>query len=272
MKTDAKAEIVLITPAIAHEWLEDRWPEQRPIRKSHVMRLASDMESGRFKLSPDAIVRVKGKLANGQHRLEAVLQSGTSQHFLVLNSNDDELYKVIDAGLRRTAADGLIDLEYNKSLPSIARWVMAYYSQDEISAARTPADVNSNSQKYITQSMLIDYCRQHRDCLIEAAVFVKSLYAQTKLMPVSVAGAVYVLASQHKKTDQAKVFLSNVYIGGGSDSSEDLRNRLISNRGAKTKFTSGFIFGLTMKSFKAFCDGRRPGVLRWAKEEGMAVI
>lgn len=272
MKTEVKAEILHITPDTAAMWLSDKWPEQRPLKKSHVRRLANDMEKGEFKLSPDAIVKVKGRLANGQHRLEAVIASGQPQPFLVMSCDDEELYKVIDSGMRRTASDGLIELQHSKNLPSIARWVMAYEQQDEVAAARTPADVNSNSARYISQSQLIDYCRFNSEILIEAAKFVAPLYKETRLLPISVGAALYVLAGTRNKKGQIKSFLTKVYVDGGSDAAGDLRNRLISNRGAKTKFTSGFMFGLSIKAFKAFAEGKRPGLLRWSSDEGIVSI
>jgi hypothetical protein len=57
MKTNASVEVIKITPEIATEWLADRWGEQRTVRSAHVNRLAADMEAGRFKISPDAILR-----------------------------------------------------------------------------------------------------------------------------------------------------------------------------------------------------------------------
>lgn len=270
MKTTAIAEVLKITPETATEWLSDRWGEQRGVRIGHVNRLAADMEAGRFKVSPDAILRIKGKLANGQHRLTAVVQSGKPQTFLVLESNDEELYKVIDAGLRRTVSDGLIGIMHSKSIPSISRWVKAYENKTLRPSHRTGHDSSDHAKP--TQIELIDYCIGNREILVEAASFVNPMYEKVSLLPLSIGGAVYTIAASRGLSEKARAFLHQVYIDGGNSAAGDLRNRLILNRGSKARLNLGYIFGITIKAFKSFCNGSRPGVLKWAKDEEFPTI
>lgn len=94
-----------VSPADATEMLKKLDPRQRPANKDHVRRLAADMTDGRFGLSPDPVVVLKnGNLANGQHRLMAVVQSGTTQALMVSSGWDEDVYPIMDAGLRRTLA------------------------------------------------------------------------------------------------------------------------------------------------------------------------
>ena len=275
MKTNATAEVKKITPEIATEWLADRWGEQRTVRTAHVNRLAADMEAGRFKISPDAILRIKNKLANGQHRLTAVVQSGKAQSFLVMESNDEELYKVIDAGLRRTVSDGLIGIQFAKSIPSIARWVQSYETRNLKQSSRcgSEASVTPGTNQWPTQCELIDYCIGNHEVLSEAASFVNPLYTQTRLMPLSIGAAVYVLAAaRNGHLEKAKSFLQQVYLEGGNTAAGDLRNRLIANRGGKSKLNPGYVFGITIKAFKSYYNGTRPGILKWAKDEEFPTI
>lgn len=273
MKTNASAEVKKITPELATEWLAERWGEQRNIRIGHVNRLAADMESGRFRVSPDAILRIKNKLANGQHRLSAVVKSGKAQYFLVMESNDEELYKVIDAGLRRTVSDGLIGIQYAKSLPSIARWVQAYETKTLRAGARSGSESGADAPYYSTQSELIEYCIDNQEILSEAASFVYPLVEQTRVMRLSIGAAIYVLAaSREGYLEKTKTFLQQVYIEGGNTAAGDLRNRLIANLGGRSKLNAGYIFGITIKALKAFNNGTRPGVLKWAKDEEFPVL
>jgi hypothetical protein len=275
MKTNASVEVIKITPEIATEWLADRWGEQRTVRSAHVNRLAADMEAGRFKISPDAILRIKNKLANGQHRLTAVVQSGKAQSFIVMESNDEELYKVIDDGLRRTVSDGLIGIQYSKSIPAIARWVQSYETKSLRQGARygSEASVYPGTNNWPTQCELIDYCLGNHEVLSEAASYVNPLYTQTKLLPLSIGAAIYTLAAaRNGYLEKAKTFLQQVYIGGGNTAAGDLRNRLIANRGSKSRLKAGYVFGITIKAFKSFYNGSRPGVLKWAKDEEFPTI
>jgi hypothetical protein len=83
-------EKTFITPAMAEEWLSKKWDRQRPFREGHVQRLMSDLLSGKFHYGPQAIAFDKrGRLVDGQHRLEAARRSGQGFHSLVAYDLDD---------------------------------------------------------------------------------------------------------------------------------------------------------------------------------------
>jgi len=268
MKINARVEIMNITPAIATEWLKNRWEGQRVVRPNYGKRLTADMAAGRWRLSCDAILRIMGKVANGQHRLEAVVASGTSHNFIVMESTDQELYKVIDAGLKRTVGDGLGNIEYSKVIPSIARWVQAYDQNQIRSSSRTAADMSKNKQgSSPTQVQLIDYCIDNEELLSEAARFSTGLYMKTRIVPQSIAGAIYVLGSNINQKNAAQMFLQNLFEGGENSSATLLRNRLIASRGSRTRMTKGHLFALTIKAFKNFLKNKTLGVLKVSIDE-----
>jgi hypothetical protein len=278
MKLNISASLEKITPEIATEWLSEKWGDQRIIRPSHVARLAADMEAGRFKVSPDAVTRIMGKLANGQHRLMAVVSSGKAQQFLVLESNDEELYKVIDAGLKRTVTDAIRGMAYSKAVPSIARWVMSYGQQTLYRGARNSSEgsagtysKNTKSQRFPTQVQVINYCLENEDILVEASSFTNPLYVKTRLFNLSMGGAIYIIGSSRNK-EKTKEFLEQVYVSGGQSAAGDLRNRLISNQTSRAKLRPGYIFGIAIKSLKSFLNGSRLGNLKWADSEGFPTI
>ena len=270
MKTNATVEVTKVTPEQATDWLAERWGEQRTVRTGHVLTLASDMTAGKFKLTPDAILRIKGKLANGQHRLAAVVLSGKPQYFLVMTSNDEELYKVIDAGLHRTVSDGLMGVSYSKAIPAVARWVQAYESGSLSPGGRSGGEAGGDQKP--SQCELIDYCISNQQVLSEAAAFVAPLYDRTKLLRPSIGASIYVISATRGHLEKVKEFLTQVYISGGNTAANDLRNRLIVEQRSKSKLTAGYIFGITIKAFKSFLNGTRPGVLKWAKDEGFPNI
>lgn len=94
-----------VTPEMAAKWLENKYTLQRPLNVQHVGRLAADMRERRFELSPDPVVILTdGSLANGQHRLWAVLESDQTVPLLVSTGWPPSVYKIMDAGLRRSLA------------------------------------------------------------------------------------------------------------------------------------------------------------------------
>lgn len=261
---NAQITIETITPQYADTLLQDKFDGQRNIRTAHAKSIASDMSSGRFHLGPDAIVLLKGKLANGQHRLEAVRISGKPQQFIVLRSTDDDLYKVIDCGMKRSVGDAFLSSPYCKHIPSIARWVLSY--DDE---AISPASKSAKPVIVETQIDLINYCQNNLKELSSAAAFVLPLYKKYGLMPVSISGAILFIASRLGKANQAMSFFEQVYTGefASGKPSNDLRNRLINNAQAKARLPQGYIFGITLKALKSHINGTRPGVLKWLESE-----
>ena len=277
MKSTATVEIMKIDPEMAESMLANRWHEQRNVRIAHVARLVSDMESGRFGISPDAITLIKGKLANGQHRLEAVVRSGKPQTFLVMESNDEELYKIVDSGLKRTVADGLIGVSYAKEISSIARWVMAYEEDTLFPSARASSEAASKPsggkhRTFISQAAVIDYCIDNQESLTSAASFTVSLWSLSRVLPVSLGGALYVLGCKHGKKDLIEKFLHDLYVGGCDNCANDLRNRLNMRKTSKAKVSMGYVFGLCVKAFNAFCRGSRPSKFQWSSREGFPEI
>lgn len=256
MKIQARVEIVNVSPEMARSWLNDLWPDQRLVRSSRVEQYTEDMNEGRFRLSSDAILRIRGKLANGQHRLQAVIESGTTQPFIVMHSDDDQLYKIIDAGLRRTAADALKTLECSTLLPAIARWMIAY---DNGSRGIS----NSFLGKASSQAEIVKYCEENATMLVKAAKFVRPLYSTSSILAQSIGGAMHVIGSRvDNSSERVEQFLREVYIDGGNSVAQDLRNRLIGNKGSKAKIPVSYIFCLTIKAFSHYARNERPKVLR----------
>jgi hypothetical protein len=80
--TATSAEIVLVTLEIAAQWL-DRNPQNRRIVQSRVSFYAAQMQAGSWKLTHQGIAFDEyGNLVDGQHRLYAVILSGTPRPFL----------------------------------------------------------------------------------------------------------------------------------------------------------------------------------------------
>lgn len=276
-KINAVVDIVKVTPEMASEWLLDKWPQQRKIRHGHVQRLASDMMAGRFMLGPDAILRICGKLANGQHRLEAVVSCGKSQDFIVMDSKDQELYKILDAGMKRLVSDSLIGVQYAGDISSAARWVKAYDDKTITPSCGTDMNKKSVTVKGLTiavrptQTEMIEYCMTNMESLAEGIKFVKPLYDKVPLLQVSVAGAIHVIGSRKNK-HKTEEFLEALYSGNSNSVASDLHNRLIMNKRSASRLKTSYIFSLTLKALKYYLQGTRPGTLKYVVGEQLPVI
>src|SRR6516225_3546597 len=93
----------LVTPEKARAWL-DLNHRNRTLSAGSVARLAAAMRRGEWMPdSTDAIgIDLDGGVINGQHRLQAVIESGIEIEMLVVTGVRPEVIKVIDQGRGRT--------------------------------------------------------------------------------------------------------------------------------------------------------------------------
>lgn len=118
MKTDTTnlpkitAKIEIITPPAAQRYL-DTMGLNRRVKESSVTMYANDMRNGNWKISPQGIAFDEGgSLFDGQHRLLAVLRSGSSVPMLVIrgfpsHQGNVKTMDVVDCGAIRTLPDRL---------------------------------------------------------------------------------------------------------------------------------------------------------------------
>lgn len=100
--------VEMIGPNEAVAYLGRNTDRNRRLRPHLVAVYAKDMSEGNWRLSNDAICFDRdGVLINGQHRLKAIVISGTSQQFFVIRGMDPLAFEYIDIGPSRTMADVL---------------------------------------------------------------------------------------------------------------------------------------------------------------------
>jgi hypothetical protein len=96
-----------ITPLLARQWLEKN-TVNRPLRHALVCSYANEMARGRWHLTNQGIAFFEdGALADGQHRLHAIVLSGASVDMQVTRGMMREAMVGVDGGGKRTAADHL---------------------------------------------------------------------------------------------------------------------------------------------------------------------
>lgn len=101
------AEVRNVTPALAEAWMKCN-TRNRNLSQAHVETIKADLESGNWLLTPDAIAfDDHGVLINGQHRLQAIIESGISAPCIVATGLSHDSFVVTDDGRRRTFGDVL---------------------------------------------------------------------------------------------------------------------------------------------------------------------
>lgn len=130
--------IELVTPSIAAQWLSDEINVgNRRLRPGLVKKYDLTMSSGHWLLAPEPLVfSIAGRLMNAQHRLRAIVSSGRAQQLMIVRGVDPSVYRVLDRGASRSAADAL---GIDKKLAEVAR-LAAHLVQTYSAALRTCTD------------------------------------------------------------------------------------------------------------------------------------
>lgn len=145
---------VFVTPKMATEWLAAN-TRNRKLNQHLVTEYARDMESGRWAYNGEAIkIGDNGRLLDGQHRLAAVIASGTEGIWMeVIKDLPAETQDTMDIGRKRNVGDMLaLDGEtYPNNLAAVARKVWQW-DQNNNRFNRTPspspAEIRETIQKY----------------------------------------------------------------------------------------------------------------------------
>src|SRR5574343_1760648 len=98
-----------ITPAQAEKWLESRH-DNRTVRRVAVQRLVDQMKAGSFVLTHQGIAfDPDHRLIDGEHRLRAVVESGTAQAMVVATYTDPDMAMAarlaFDSGAKRSLGE-----------------------------------------------------------------------------------------------------------------------------------------------------------------------
>ena len=105
LEHDFESYMIEISPELAEQFLSVNFTNNRLKSKSSITSYASRMKEGLWGVSAPIFFSEKGWLIDGQHRLEAVIESQTSQEFVVMIGLPDDAATRIDRGLRRSVSD-----------------------------------------------------------------------------------------------------------------------------------------------------------------------
>lgn len=209
-----------VTPTMAETWLNAN-NTNRSMRDGVVEQYANDMKAGRWTqcITPIAFYE-DGDLADGQHRLWAVADSGTTQRFIIMRGLSREDGLNIDTGLGRSVVDNgrISGLDPNLSSAIVA-------CARAIAHGMPSGPRMSNAQK-------LAFVAEHR----AAAEWAISHVPHTKnicnsAVLAAVARAWYV-ETDHERLDKFCKVLGTGFSDGDADSAAiAMRNHLLSNAG-----------------------------------------
>lgn len=102
------ARFEFITPELAADWLETLNKMNRGKRKNQIATLSDDMEEHNYLENGEPyIFDSDGYIVNGQHRLQAQVNTNRALWVLVVRGVDPQARTTVDSNVRRTFADDL---------------------------------------------------------------------------------------------------------------------------------------------------------------------
>ena len=247
-----------ISPKVAEAYLNAN-KSNRTLRDGVVEKYATDMTAGLWTDCPQPIAFYEdGDLADGQHRLWAVCESGTTQQFPVMRGLSREAGLNIDTGLGRSLLDNARISQAGGEL-----------SRPIIAAARAIEFGNITVGRAVSNAETLQIVDRHR---ISATFAATEVRRKALLCGATILGAVgrahEAGASEDRLRRFCDVLATGLYDGDGETSAIALRNYML-EKGAVLS-SSGLWRDTFIKAQNAiayFVASKKLTVIRGVKDE-----
>lgn len=223
-----KMELMEITPTQARNWLGNNI-NNRNMSKRRINIYAKQMVNDEWQVNGEAIkLTDKGILLDGQHRLQAIVQANKTIKSYVITGVGSDVFKTIDTGKGRGAADILAIAGFENATATAAA-VKAYHN---IMANYKVLEDNRSGRAMMSNQGILKFVQDTKNFAknVKEAMQYKKF---VKFVTPSNAGALYHLFSKVSAADAAQ-FFHEVNSGDGlkiNRPSYILREKLISLTG-----------------------------------------
>lgn len=249
-----------VTPAKATAWLNKN-NVNRTMRPGVAEQYAEDMRGGRWTSCPVPISFYEdGNIADGQHRLWAIVDSGCAQRFPVARGLKREDGLNIDTGKSRSIVDNAkisgTESGLTNELLAIAR------------GAHEGSHANLNARKMRSNGERLAMFQQHRD----AVAWVHSNGPRGKSIRNAIVMAAMVRAWYIEKDHDrlrrfADVLTSGLYDGEDETSAVALRNYILTKHALNTSGLWRDTFLKSQNAISYFMQGKKLTVIKAVQDE-----
>jgi len=256
-----------VTPGIARLLLE-RNTKNRGLRRKHIMWLAKQMELGYWLFTGDCIrFSVDGFLCDKQHTLAAIVESNTTQKFIILCGLDNRIIDVLDTGVSRTAGDVLKmnGVSNWNTVAAICKKVLLFKvnRKAQISSRSSQTKESFSNDELIINMKILEEVTGN-DAYSQAAAQSVKYYEMFRAITTSQYGAYHFLFSE-KSPDDAWEFLSKFSSGAGLESDSPiylLRKRIEQEALSKIRYEAGLKTFWFITAWNKFRRGEKLKVLQ----------
>ena len=262
----------MITPEIAKSWLK-RNDKNRTFSRDSARALSSEMTRGFWKANGESIVFDRGGvLIDGQHRLQAVLNSGHEYLCAVVTGVESEVRPTVDTGKKRSAGNNLqMAQEVNAAVLAATLMLWKGYDARDVRAMTHPSQAAPEARASIPRIM--EYLQEWPGIreAVSATLPLRAAGKGRALVPSSEVALVWFAIVESGATkERAAEFLGSVL--SGYNLAEDnpiigLRRRLIDNIGPGQRFDKRERLALVFKTWLLWSTGQTRRVIRWESDQ-----
>lgn len=253
-----RVEVRDITPEVAKIWLTKN-KRNRTLNKNRVKKYAEEMKTGNWMEHHQGIAFYSdGSLADGQHRLAAIVYADVEVSMAVAWGVPEESGLMIDGHQPRTMNQSI-------KISGLADWI----GKDEVAIARMMMNIEENKcNEGTTRTQIVNYCEFHKDALLFSChVFGhKKRNITTALMMACIASAYY-YEDKNRLSEFCTVLLSGMPRTQEDRAAILVREWLLES-GAAMKGGMARLDGAKriMRAVKAFCEHQDISKLYQPKE------
>lgn len=252
-----------ITPTVAEELLAKN-VQNRSLKSGYVERFKRIIADGLWMPNNGESIKVDwdGNLRDGQHRLQAIVETGIEITGSILYDINPDAFTTLDTGIRRSNAEIFAMAgEANTAVLAGGMKRLYHYLMGAITNIKTQRGA-------VTADELLDLLDEHPQMRV-AATWSGSRGMRRIGRPSINAFSIYVIMRQG---ESGELFLHRVETGVGlneQDPAYVLRERLQGIKANKVEIPDYEIAALFFKAFKAHREGKKLRTLTWnrAKEE-----
>ena len=254
--------IEFIGPDEARQMLQKN-THNRPPREAIINTLVGILKRGNFELNGETVkFTASGRLADGQHRLNAIERAGVGAWVLVVRGLDENVHETVDFTLKRTFADTLF-LRGAESSALLAGAVTLAWCLD---TTGTPAP-STNTRP--SPDVLSDYLADHPEIHTSVPFGVAAQKSEVRYQSSGAAGLHYLMARLNKAL--ADEFWNDVITGIRGEEAQQafvLRNTLVRDLGGHRHMSRTMRLAITIKAWNALREEREIKFLKWISPRG----
>jgi hypothetical protein len=263
-------EIVIITPEMAKEWLDKSKFDNRNISRTNLNRIKKDIENGMWVFDGNPIrFNSEGDVIDGQHRLQAVIQTGKPIRSMVIVGIADRAKLTIDTGNTRKTSDILHFSGVKNSVPmSVAARLLVGYNE-------TNGDMvlylKSHSIRGISAQSIND-CIEDNPGLLDSVTFATSKLNAKKILGCGCLGFLhYILSIEPRYGYLADEFFERFDSGVGlEDGSPIAAARNAISMGLNYKGGREYLVAkcaIIIKAWNLYTKDKQAKYIRYSKSE-----